>query len=618
MPVLETLVLVAAKAAPVVIPAAVGLLRARMTRQARAQAGGSAAQSDRVVGPAYAYLERWSEAERRLLVDVADELDLDPAALATVIALESGGDPSAPEKKTGTPRAGLIQVTQGARLPGLLEAEAVWAVRAWDVSRQLRDVVRPFFMAFKGRTPAWKAFDLYKRNFLPADAKKGDDAVIARKDSAELVTPEGTLTRGAVYAANPGFDLQGRGFYTWGDVRAKVQKKEAEAAGKVILVSGRVVDAGAAPATKQAEPVPAAASKPAGAPTVAPALKVLLRQVNETWPKRTKASDGGLPSAEHLKQNAKSDHNTGLAYDFTHDPENGPDLDVLAEALLGDPRTTYVIWRERIANRDKQGGAWRPYSGANPHTRHLHLSIRESARDDARPWKLPGGAAAAAVATAQARVEPLELDPARAWDAGLIDNVAWVPVQVGPYRIRMATDALSVRGVRLPVSFRQVLALCERSNYLPPTRRMADERWTASTRRVVLDPLGVPGSPALLGKYPTLEAQAREWSSRIGPAAGAVLLEGPWKHWILESGIKEGGAVNYGLRRADGGVWQSPGHQHGWEHVDYSQLFAPVDRRAEKDGAAVDLVEELSKGAPELMAGQLPDWLTTRLGLARA
>jgi hypothetical protein len=28
-------------------------------------------------------------------------------------------------------------------------------------------------------------------------------------------------------------------------------------------------------------------------------------------------SDGGLPSAEHLKANPMSDHNTGDAYDFT-------------------------------------------------------------------------------------------------------------------------------------------------------------------------------------------------------------------------------------------------------------------------------------------------------------
>jgi len=61
-------------------------------------------------------------------------------------------------------------------------------------------------------------------------------------------------------------------------------------------------------------------------------------------------------------------------------------------------------------------------------------------------------------------------------------------------------------------------------------------------------------------------------------------------------------------------VWQPPGHAHSDSYRDdYSQLYAPVDRRAQRDGVEVDLVEELVKGAPELLGGRLPSWLEAAL-----
>lgn len=83
-----------------------------------------------------------------------------------------------------------------------------------------------------------------------------------------------------------------------------------------------------------------------------------------------------------------SDHNTGDAIDITLDPTNGPDLDKLAAALLADARTKYVIWNKRIRSRTVAPGTWRSYNGANPHTKHLHLSIDPNARDDDRGWDI--------------------------------------------------------------------------------------------------------------------------------------------------------------------------------------------------------------------------------------
>ncbi len=124
------------------------------------------------------------------------------------------------------------------------------------------------------------------------------------------------------------------------------------------------------------------------APGVALAFGPLLGEIDARWPLRNRASDGTLGDAAHLAR--KSDHNTGLALDVTNDPVNGPPLTELAAALLRDPRTAYVIFDGRIANPGIKAGAWRRYTGPNPHRHHLHLSISAAARDDVAPWDLTG------------------------------------------------------------------------------------------------------------------------------------------------------------------------------------------------------------------------------------
>ncbi len=104
----------------------------------------------------------------------------------------------------------------------------------------------------------------------------------------------------------------------------------------------------------------------------APALLVLLRQLDGGWPERSKASDGILGDAAH--QARASDHNTGDALDITIDSAHGPDPRALARALLLDARTHYVIFDGRIANREMEAGAWRTYPGPDPHTTHVHVS----------------------------------------------------------------------------------------------------------------------------------------------------------------------------------------------------------------------------------------------------
>jgi len=114
-----------------------------------------------------------------------------------------------------------------------------------------------------------------------------------------------------------------------------------------------------------------------------PAAIAVLRQATAISPSRKKASDGLLPSRAHLKQNPNSDHNSGLAVDLTHDPKNGIDCADIFKKLQDDPRVSYLIFNHKI---------WTPqrgvdiYTGSNPHTNHIHISIKENRSKDTSPW----------------------------------------------------------------------------------------------------------------------------------------------------------------------------------------------------------------------------------------
>jgi hypothetical protein len=117
-----------------------------------------------------------------------------------------------------------------------------------------------------------------------------------------------------------------------------------------------------------------------------PAAVALLRQATAIAPKRMKASDGLLPSAAHLKASPTSDHNTGLAVDLTHDPKNGIDCELIFEKLKEDERVAYLIFNKKIWSRQRRKEGNRKYSGSNPHTKHLHISINDSHANDTSPW----------------------------------------------------------------------------------------------------------------------------------------------------------------------------------------------------------------------------------------
>lgn len=117
-----------------------------------------------------------------------------------------------------------------------------------------------------------------------------------------------------------------------------------------------------------------------------PAAIAVLQQATALFPKRKKISDGLLPSSAHIKQNPNSDHNTGLAVDLTNDPKAGIDCAVIFEKLKEDERVSYLIFNKKIWSRQLASSGNRKYSGSNPHTKHLHISINADMANDTSPW----------------------------------------------------------------------------------------------------------------------------------------------------------------------------------------------------------------------------------------
>jgi hypothetical protein len=71
---------------------------------------------------------------------------------------------------------------------------------------------------------------------------------------------------------------------------------------------------------------------------------------------------------------------------LTHDPENGVDCAQIFEKLKEDKRVSYLIFNKKIWSRQYAKRGNRPYSGSNPHTKHLHISIDPDMANDTSPW----------------------------------------------------------------------------------------------------------------------------------------------------------------------------------------------------------------------------------------
>lgn len=123
---------------------------------------------------------------------------------------------------------------------------------------------------------------------------------------------------------------------------------------------------------------------------LAPCLRVLVEQIDAAYPSRPTGSDGSIGDRAHAART--SDHNpddTGLvrAVDITDWPGGAFDPDVWARVhAVRDPRVAYLISDGEIWSRARAGEGWRRYDGANPHGKHLHISVTADGARDVAPW----------------------------------------------------------------------------------------------------------------------------------------------------------------------------------------------------------------------------------------
>ena len=110
---------------------------------------------------------------------------------------------------------------------------------------------------------------------------------------------------------------------------------------------------------------------------LAPSLVQLRNEVNARWPRRPKGSDGTVGDTSHSAR--ASDHNPNNrgsvnAFDITYP---GVDPKAIIAAVSKHPAGNYVIFNRKIYRRSN-GWKAEPYSGASPHTEHLHVSILQT------------------------------------------------------------------------------------------------------------------------------------------------------------------------------------------------------------------------------------------------
>lgn len=134
---------------------------------------------------------------------------------------------------------------------------------------------------------------------------------------------------------------------------------------------------------------------------LAKSLTKLRDQINAAYPQRSKVSDGTIGDTAHQKAGT-SDHlpngdGVVTAIDITHSPATGFDARDLADTLVEsqDRRIKYIIYNKRMVGsypaHGKPAWTWRPYTGSNPHTKHVHISVNgsKSLYDSAIEWALP-------------------------------------------------------------------------------------------------------------------------------------------------------------------------------------------------------------------------------------
>lgn len=233
---------------------------------------------------------------------------------------------------------------------------------------------------------------------------------------------------------------------------------------------------------------------------LARSLETLRAQVNAQWPGRNKANDGWIGDAAHASR--ASDHNPNsagvvTAIDITSDPAHGLSARALAEALVAsrDSRLKYIISNAQIVSSKVSPWIWRPYSGANAHRAHVHVSVMgdPALYDDARAWAAVTGKPAPTPAPKPV-ARHTGITATEFGGAGDEQPVAYADVKAGwpnrpgvalPYRFVGVRPLVRVFKGGKPVD----CPIVDVGPWYPSARGPADAYWASGTRpRAESDP----------------------------------------------------------------------------------------------------------------------------------
>ncbi len=121
----------------------------------------------------------------------------------------------------------------------------------------------------------------------------------------------------------------------------------------------------------------------------------LREQVDDSFPDRSRISDGWIGDARHSART--SDHNpdaNGWVYaiditsDLGHESAAFDLADQIRLAAKTDKRLKYVIFNKQIAS-SILNYKWRKYTGINPHKKHIHISFTKLGTNDSGFFQIP-------------------------------------------------------------------------------------------------------------------------------------------------------------------------------------------------------------------------------------
>lgn len=119
---------------------------------------------------------------------------------------------------------------------------------------------------------------------------------------------------------------------------------------------------------------------------LADSLKNLFAEIDAVWPQRDRRTDGWIGDKAH--QATQSDHNPdsrGIVHAIDIDKDGIDAYFVVEQCIRDDRPASYVVYNREIWSRSRD---WKPrrYTGSNPHTSHIHVSIQYGPHWESPNW----------------------------------------------------------------------------------------------------------------------------------------------------------------------------------------------------------------------------------------